>query len=277
LRLTLAPDAVAEDYTLEKPFRLVFDVYRSDGAPVAAIAPAERKQPRGEGVHTIVIDPGHGGSNIGAQGPTGTLEKDLTLQLANTLKSQLQRSLPVRVLLTRDEDAELPLGTRVAMANQQKADLFISLHLNSSPASDAHGTETYFLSLVASDEFAARTAEAENAAGDPLTDLQLILWDLAQSHHLAESQRLAGLIQEELNEELELVNRGVKQAPFRVLMGAAMPAVLVELGFLTNPREEERLLDPLYRTRLADALVDALSRYKAIREGVPPAAEETLR
>ena len=183
----------------------------------------------------------------------------------------------MRVVLTRNEDAELPLDTRVAVANQQKADLFISLHLNSSPGRGAQGAETYFLNLVASDERAAQAAQAENDSGDPLTDLQLILWDLAQSHHMAESQRFAGLIQEELNEALELRNRGVKQAPFRVLMGAAMPAVLVELGFLSNPQEEERLLDPLYRSRLADALVDAVSRYKAVREGVPTATEETLR
>ncbi len=275
VRLTLAPDAVAEDYTLERPFRLVFDVYRgANRAPgTAAVPPPPR--PSDDGIRTIVIDPGHGGSNIGAEGPAGALEKELTLQLARTLRSHLERRMPVRVVLTRNEDAELPLDTRVAMANQQKADLFISLHLNSSPGQSAQGAETYFLNLVASDERAAQAAAAENA--DPLTDLQLILWDLAQSHHMAESQRLAGLIQEELNEALELRNRGVKQAPFRVLMGAAMPAVLVELGFLSNPLEEERLTDPLYRSRLAGALVDAVSRYKAIREGVPPATQETLR
>ncbi len=277
VRLTLAPDAVAEDYTLERPFRLVFDVYRGARAPaVAAVAPPPPPRRRA-GIRTIVLDPGHGGSDTGAKGPAGALEKELTLQLARTLRSQLQRRLPVSVVLTRAEDAELPLDTRVAVANQQKADLFISLHLNSSPERNAQGAETYFLSLVASDERAARAAAAENASGDPLTDLQLILWDLAQSHHMAESQRLAGLIQEELNEALELRNRGVKQAPFRVLMGAAMPAVLVELGFLSNPREEERLLDPLYRSRLADALVDAVSRYRAIHDSRLPAVEESLR
>jgi N-acetylmuramoyl-L-alanine amidase len=276
VRLTLAPDAVAEDYTLDGPFRLVFDVYRGTArAPATASLPKTARQ-RDARLRTIVIDPGHGGSNIGAQGAAGALEKELTLQLARTLRSELERRLPVRVVLTRNEDAELPLDTRVAVANQQKADLFISLHLNASPGRNAQGAETYFLNLVASDERAAQSARSENA-GDPLTDLQLILWDLAQSHHMAESQRLAGLIQEELNKALELRNRGVKQAPFRVLMGAAMPAVLVELGFLSNPREEERLTDPLYRSRLAGALVDAVSRYKAMREGTPQPDEETLR
>ena len=276
VRLSLAPDAVAEDYTLDRPFRLVFDVYRGAPAtPAAAARPAPARR-RGGGIRTIVIDPGHGGSNTGAQGPAGTLEKELTLQLARAFSAQLQRRLPVRVVLTRNEDAELPLDTRVAVANQQKADLFISLHLNSSPGQGVQGAETYFLSMVASDDRAAQSAQAENA-GDPLIDLQLILWDLAQSHHMTESQRLAGLIQEELNEALELRNRGVKQAPFRVLMGAAMPAVLVELGFLTNPREEERLNDPLYRARLADALVDAVSRYRALRDNAPQGDQETLR
>ena len=276
VRLTLAPDAVAEDYTLERPFRLVFDVSRGAArAPAAAAQPQPVRQ-RDNRIRTIVIDPGHGGSNMGAKGPGGALEKELTLQLSRTLRTELERRLPVRVVLTRNEDAELPLDTRVAVANQQKADLFISLHLNASPGGGAQGAETYFLSLVPSDERAAQAALSENA-GDPLTDLKLILWDLAQSHHMSESQRLAGLIQEELNQALELRNRGVKQAPFRVLMGAAMPAVLVELGFLSNPREEERLSDPLYRARLAGALVDAVSRYKAMREGAPVPAAETLR
>ena len=280
VRLTLAPDAVAEDYTLEQPFRLVFDVYKGAAQTAGGATPLPLPQPprRSEaGIRTIVVDPGHGGSNIGAEGPAGALEKELTLQLARTLRSQLERRLPVRVVLTRNEDADLPLDTRVAVANQQKADLFISLHLNASPGQSAQGAETYFLNLVASDERAAEAARSENAAGDPLTDLQLILWDLAQSHHMSESQRLAKIIQEELNEALELRNRGVKQAPFRVLMGAAMPAVLVELGFLSNPREEERLADPQYRSRLAGALVDAVSRYRAMRGGATPVGAETLR
>jgi N-acetylmuramoyl-L-alanine amidase len=106
-------------------------------------------------------------------------------------------------------------------------------------------------------------AAAGGAGADPLYDLQLILWELAQSHHLAESQRLAALIQEELNSTLSLRDRGVRQAPFRVLMGAAMPAVLVELGFLSNPEEEARLQNPAYRAELIEALVRAITRYRA--------------
>lgn len=299
LRLFLRPGARAESYTLERPFRVVFDVYRGEsqsrreeGTQTSLRPP----QPR-SGLHTIVLDPGHGGQESGAVGPSGVAEKDLTLLLARALRQRLQSRLPVRVVLTRNNDVDLPLEARTAIANQNKADLFLSIHLNSAAGvhAQAGGAETYFLSLQASDERAAQAAEIENRAsaqdtsdgteavsppavsdaGDPLYDLQLILWDLAQSHHLSESQRLARLIQEELNSTLGLRDRGVKQAPFQVLMGAAMPAVLVELGFLSNPQEEQRLQDPAYRAQLVDALVRAISRYRALIEGgsVPSTAD----
>ena len=276
IRLELAPGAEADDYILRKPFRLVFDVYRATVAPGAeTLAPSSR---RSTGIRTIVVDPGHGGDDTGAIGPAGSAEKDLTLILARTLRRHLLRRMSVKVALTRDEDVELPPDTRAALANQQKADLFISLHLNSVMEADAHGAETYFSSLEASDEQAALAAAAANRSGDgdPLYDLQLILWDLAQSHHLDASQRLASLIQEELNLALGLRNRGVKQAPFRVLLGAAMPAVLVELGFLSNPSEETKLQDPEYREQLVEALVRALMRFRAQTAKLSAAVDETL-
>ena len=268
VRIELAPETRAESYVLEQPFRLVFDVVRMerDQAEAEEVPEIEPLEPH-QGIRTIVIDPGHGGGESGAVGPAGEAEKDLTLELAHALRARLVERFPVRVVLTRDEDASLPLDTRSAIANQNKADLFVSIHLNSSLGSRARGAETFFLSMEASDARAAEVAAAENraaAAGDedPLYDLQLILWDLAQSYHLAASQRVAALIQEELNTTLGLRDRGVKQAPFRVLMGAAMPAVLVELGFLSNPEEEERLKDPAYRGELVEALVRAIGRYR---------------
>lgn len=289
--LDVAPGAVVEHYQQQGPFRLVFDVYQRVAAgPDAPIAPPPQ-------VPTIVIDPGHGGVETGAIGPAGTHEKELTLLLAQSLARELQRRLPVRVELTRDEDADLPLDTRAAIANQHRAALFISIHLNSSLGAGAHGAETYFLSLDATDARAAASARAENARAenrpgggglaappegapegapevgafaDP--DLQLILWDLAQTRHLTESQRFANLVQAELNGALGLRDRGVKQAPFRVLMGAAMPAVLVELGFLSNPDEERKLLAADYRGQLVEALVRAVSRYQG-RATEPPRAE----
>ena len=268
--LRLAPGAAADSYTLDSPFRLVFDVHAAAAAGPGEAVPELGDPEPPAGIRTIVLDPGHGGSETGAIGPSGVAEKELTLRLARSLKERLESGLGVRVVLTRDEDASLPLETRTAIANQNKADLFVSLHLNSALGAAARGAETYFLSATASDERAARSAAAENrpaegaAAGDdPLYELQLMLWDLAQSHFLSQSQRLATLIQGELNSALELRDRGVKQAPFVVLMGAAMPAVLVELGFLSNPEEEQRLQDPAYRSELTAALARAIGRYKS--------------
>jgi N-acetylmuramoyl-L-alanine amidase len=281
VHIQLVPDAEVESYLLDNPFRLVFDVHRKSAAPVPAGATPVIADLRSN-TRTIVVDPGHGGTETGAIGPGGIAEKELTLVLARDLEARLTQRLPVRVVLTRTDDSKLPLDSRTAIANQNKADLFVSLHLNSSLGSGAHGAETYFLSSQATDTRAESAATSENsggaaaaapggggAAGAPAPldtgqetqDLQMILWDLAQSHHLAESQRFAGLVQAELNQALELKDRGVKQAPFRVLMGAAMPAVLVELGFISNPDEEAKLQNPAYRADLVEALVRAIARY----------------
>lgn len=277
IRIQLAPGAQASNYVLENPFRIVFDVHLPSQAPVPVVpgpAPAQDTP----GVRMIVLDPGHGGTETGAIGPSGIQEKELTLTIARELEARLESQLGVRVVLTRNEDANVPHDTRTAIANQNKADLFISLHLNSSLGSGAHGAETYFLSAEASDAAAARMAEAENtpdpslpeeAAGPEAQDLELILWDLAQTHHLLESQRFAAMIQGELNQTLQLRDRGVKQAPFRVLNGAGMPAVLVELGFISNPDEEKKLQDAAYRAELVASLTRAIGRYKAMVENRP--------
>ena len=288
VRIQLATGAQASNYVLENPFRLVFDVHLPSHATAPPAAGTVARPPDRPGIRTVVVDPGHGGSESGAVGPSGVLEKDLTLALGRELKPRLE-ALGVRVVLTRTEDETLPLDTRTALANQNKADLFISLHLNSSLAPGAQGAETYFLSAEASDAATARLAEAENAtapglpegaSGAEAQDLELILWDLAQTHHLLESQRFAAMIQGELNQALQLRDRGVKQAPFRVLNGAAMPAVLVELGFINNPEEEKSLQDASYRAGLVAALARAVGRYKALVEApterpvpTPPAGE----
>lgn len=281
VRLQLMPGAEVQSYVLENPFRIVLDVHQPSSVEVPT--PTVARPRLAPGIRTIVIDPGHGGTETGAIGPSGIQEKELTLTLARDLEARLEQS-GIRVILTRNEDANVPHDNRTAIANQNKADLFISIHLNSSLGSGAYGTETYFLSAEATDATAARAAAAENTAAAPepdgtpsdpeaMEDLQLILWDLAQSHHMAESQRFAKLVQGELNQALQLRDRGVKQAPFRVLMGAAMPAVLVELGFLSNPDEERKLQDPEYRGDLIAALARAIQRYKALVENKPdPAA-----
>jgi N-acetylmuramoyl-L-alanine amidase len=281
VRIQLAQEAQASSYVLENPFRIVFDVHLPSQTPAPVVpGPAPGEPAQGPGVRTIVLDPGHGGTETGAIGPSGIQEKELTLTIARELEARLESQLGVRVVLTRNEDATVPHDTRTAIANQNKADLFISLHLNSSLGSGAHGAETYFLSAEASDAAAARMAEAENTApagqalpegttGLEAQDLELILWDLAQTHHLLESQRFAAMVQGELNQTLQLRDRGVKQAPFRVLNGAAMPAVLVELGFISNPDEEKKLQDPAYRAELTASLTRAIGRYKALVEHKP--------
>ncbi|HEX4956317.1 MAG TPA: N-acetylmuramoyl-L-alanine amidase [Thermoanaerobaculia bacterium] len=272
LRLRLAPEVRASHYTLDEPFRIVFDL-----AATGEGATSLGAQRGAGGLTTIVIDPGHGGTETGAIGKGGAVEKELALALALALERRLEAELPgVRVVLTRTEDLLLPLAERAAIANQNKADLFISIHLNSSAGGRPTGAETYFLSLQASDRLAAAAAERENPPGGG-TDgadseesaLALILWELAQAEHLAESQRFAGLVQAELNQALGLKDRGVKQAPFSVLMGAAMPAVLVELGFLSNPEEEARLKEEPYREQLVTAVARAVARYQATREPAP--------
>ena len=279
VRLLLVEGAEAADpyqltrssRTARDDFRLVFDVSRQQ-AQIAA--PRVSTRADDDTLRTIVLDPGHGGAEQGAIGPTGNEEKVLTLILAKALKRKLEESLPVRALLTRNEDADLPLDTRTALANQHEADLFLSIHLNSSPDPSAHGAETYFLATQASDAEAMALAEAENrsaktteTAGAEADEfgLQLMLWDLAQSDHLAASQSLARLVQYELNEAMGLTNRGVRQAPFAVLMGATMPAVLLELAFISNPAEENQLQDPAYRSELLDAVVRAVTRFQAQR------------
>lgn len=279
--IQLIPGAQASSYVLENPFRLVFDVHMPSQTPSPS-TPSLRPTQRPAGINTVVIDPGHGGTETGAIGPSGVQEKELTLTIARELEASLESRLGIRVVLTRNEDANVPHDARTAIANQNQADLFISVHLNSSLGAGAHGAETYFLSADASDARAARRAEAENAGEasegasgtSNLTsgmdqDLELILWDLAQTHHLLESQRFAAMIQGELNQTLQLRDRGVKQAPFRVLNGAAMPAVLVELGFVSNPDEEKKLQDSAYRAELIASLTRAISRYKALVEKKP--------
>lgn len=278
VRLDLAPGVEADSYALNAPFRIVVDLFRAREGEVAEAPVVPRPTPRRRGLQTIVLDPGHGGEETGAIGPSGTPEKELTLALARSLAERLRQELGVEVVLTRNDDVQLPLDARSAIANQRQADLFISIHLNATVRGQARGAETYFLALAATDARAADLARQENLAGgdgaaEPGSeefDLQLLLWDLAQSRHLEASQRFATHVQAELNSALDLPDRGVKQAPFRVLMGAAMPAVLVELGFLTNGAEERQLRDPAYRARLVDSLVRAIARFRAEMSGGAP-------
>ncbi len=239
-------------------------------APAAPAKPAPRASEPELAVRTVVIDPGHGGENPGARGPGGTVEKDIALGIARRLRAELVNARGLQVFLTRDKDVDMDLDDRTAIANNYKADLFVSIHANASRARGAKGSEVYFLSYQASDDDSRRTAQLEGAA-DPLpeaavgADLALILWDMAQAEHLEESSALASRIQEELAVVTGSEGRGVKQAPFRVLVGAAMPAVLVEIAFISNPEEEKLLASEAYQAKIAGSLARGIERYRRER------------
>ena len=222
----------------------------------------------------VVVDPGHGGEDDGARGRKGLLEKDVALQLAGELARQLTEA-GIESHLTRDSDVFIPLWDRARIANAQGADLFISLHLNADRSRLARGSEVYFLSLGPGDRLAAELAAVENAGGappaeqDPDNVVAGILSDLSQKAYLQDSERLAVAIQAQLNQLGGIKQRGVKQAPFVVLRGAAMPAVLVETAFISNPKEEAKLMDPAFLRRVAQAITRGVRRYFAAGVTMP--------
>ncbi|MGQ9834713.1 MAG: N-acetylmuramoyl-L-alanine amidase [Thermoanaerobaculaceae bacterium] len=215
----------------------------------------------------VVLDPGHGGEDQGAKGPNGLLEKDLTLAIAKAVASRLQEA-GVTVRLTREGEETVALSDRVAFANRLQADCFVSIHANAAPARGARGAETYFMSLDASDPEAAQAAARENASAG---QVQLILWELAHVAKQEASSRLALELQTRLNQLSGIRDRGVKQAPFAVLTGATMPAVLVEVGFLTNPEEELRLASSTEQARIASALTEGILAFLNTRVAAVPA------
>ncbi len=233
-----------------------------------ATAAGRPRQSPEQAHRTIVIDPGHGGLETGAVGSLGSKEKDITLPLSRMLKSIIERNLAYRVVLTRDRDVDVPLERRAAIANNERAFLFISLHANGFQGRQARGAETFFLSLNATDEEARRLAYLENnsseleeigAGGED--DIMMILWDMAQANYLKQSSQLAELIQNELNTLGGTLNRGVKQAPYKVLTGVACPAVLVEVAFLSNPDEERKLVTAGFQSAVAQAIYSGLAKY----------------
>ena len=278
----------ARAYPLSGPDRLVVEIGRVPAVSGLAPAPAP---PAASPAWTIVVDAGHGGAETGAIGPGGLQEKEITLQIARRVASAIPRLLSARVVLTRTSDNVISLDDRTAVANHEKADLFLSIHANSSHVTGAHGSETYYLSLEASDRLAQEVASAENQPppGPSTTPgpsrgpaLDFILWDLAQSAHIKESSELAEAIQKELNVVSGTENRGIKQAPFRVLVGATMPAVLVETAFISNAEEEKKLSSAVFQQNVADAIARAVAGVFAKRRSplprtptVPPSTART--
>jgi N-acetylmuramoyl-L-alanine amidase len=220
----------------------------------------------GLGIRRIVIDPGHGGKDPGTSSPRGLKEKDIVLKVARKVAGKLKASLGCEVVLTRDSDIFIPLEERTAIANSKEGDLFLSIHVNAAPQSTVHGIETYVLDL-ASNKDAMRLAALENAtSARQLSDLQSILVDLLNNSKLHESVKLAEQVQEEMVSGLgrkysHINDLGVKKAPFIVLIGAQMPAILTEIAFLSNPVEEKRLKSDQYLNQVADHISSGISQY----------------
>jgi N-acetylmuramoyl-L-alanine amidase len=263
-------------YTLKNPDRLVLEIVPREAAPgPAQTVPPALPVPT-PATRTVVIDPGHGGEETGAIGPGNVFEKDVTLDISRRLAAVIAAA-GLRPVLTRSSDTVVALDERAAIANHEKAAVFLSIHGNSSRAAGASGSETYYLSLAASDKLSDAVAQQENSSpGTPAPstsgDLDFILWDMAQSAHLRESAALAESIQNELNTLLHTENRGIKQAPFRVLVGATMPAVLVETAFLSNPEEARKLAKPEFRQSVAEAIGRAVAAFVKLHPGEPAPA-----
>ncbi len=291
VRLVLEADG-ARDYSaqlLAEPNRLVIDVHgkaadmskgnalteaanQNFGALLgdtnrAAGSQLSLSRELGLKINRIVIDPGHGGYDTGTMGPRGLLEKNLCLDVALRLGQMIEENIPgAQVVYTRKDDRHVPLEERTAMANDANADLLISIHANSSASREIRGVETYYMSMASSRE-ARELAARENEFGQAsLHDLPDLLKKIASSDKIAESKQLAGEIQNALSQRLQLVsrqetNRGVKRAPFIVLTGANMPAVLSEISFVSNANDENLLLEGAQRQRVAEGLYRGIAAY----------------
>jgi len=213
-------------------------------------------------VQTVVIDAGHGGHDVGAVGAQGIMEKDVNLGVARELRRYLKQNSDLEVVLTRDSDEYLELADRAEVANSNDGDLFLSLHCNSWFNDGARGLETYFLSPARSDWAKSVEAAENGAASEQPNDVEFIVWELVQNRFISSSSQLAEIIQSEVSREMGMPNRGVRQAGFRVLVGAYMPAVLLELGFLSHGTEERQLGDRSYQRELAAAIGEAIIVYR---------------
>jgi len=289
VRLTIEADLsrvrLYQVYNVADPFRIVIDIYPKDKtAPAAAEASAPEPKPKtpqpaqpvrggyslarqlGLGVRTIILDPGHGGSDPGCLDPAGPQEKDLNLDIALRLKAILETETDLSVILTRETDIHVPLETRTIVANQRKADLFISIHVNAFRSKTRRGIESFFLNFSpdpAVNELAAR----ENATTTKtIGEMDKIIKKIAQNSRIIESRALAEKIQANLVQYLarryaNVKDLGAKGGPFWTLLGSEMPSILVEVAHLSNPDESKRLQDPAFRQNAARGIFEGIAAY----------------
>lgn len=288
VRLTIEADMARvrryEIFNLFDPFRIVIDIYPKDtppGSPMITTPPPAEKIPKpaqparggyslarqlGLGVRTIILDPGHGGADPGCLDPAGPQEKDLTLDIALKLKAILEAESDLAVLLTRETDIRVPLETRTIVANQQKADLFISIHVNAFRLKTRRGIETFFLNF-SPDPMVNELAAKENATTTKtIGEMEKIIKKIAQNSRIVESRELAQMIQTDLTKSLsrrytDVKDLGAKGGPFWTLLGSEMPSVLVEVAHLSNPVEAKRLQDPAFRQNVARGIFEGIKSY----------------
>jgi N-acetylmuramoyl-L-alanine amidase len=255
----------------------------ADATPARAAAPmadGETSLVRALGlkIGRIVIDAGHGGHDSGTIGADGIEEKDVVLDVALRLGKLLSERLGAEVIYTRSDDTFIPLETRTAIANKAQADLFLSIHANSSPDASARGVETYYLNFT-SDPTALDVAARENAVSDQsIHQLSDLVKKIALKDKIAESREFASDVEGSLYTGLAkgnagLKDRGVKKAPFVVLIGANMPSILAEISFVTNPKDASQLAQPEYRQRVAESLYKGVARYQGGLSGTKPPTE----
>ena len=268
-------------FSLNSPFRIVIDIWekkdenkKEEATILENIKNVAKNGDKHDllkqfalGVKKIVIDAGHGGIDVGALGIVrGTYEKTITLQIAKKVKHRIEQELKCEVVMTRDRDKTLSLEERTAIANKEGADLFVSIHTNSNLSQHPYGIETYFLSL-ATDKNSISVAARENSVSEKsIGDLEMILSSLMKNSKINESRMLAEYVQKNLYNEMnpkysKIKNKGVKQAPFYVLLGARMPSILIETSFISNERECKRLKRADYQNDLADGIVKGIKEY----------------
>ena len=290
-RLSIHLDKLAKDYKdfqLENPYRIVIDIKggevkvssKPSVSAKKAVSPKKKKTVRitkkvvsskpsssGLKIKTIVIDAGHGGKDPGAIGRRGTREKNIVLDIAKRLARMLKEKSDIKVILTRKGDYFLTLDERTRIANANNADLFVSIHANASLSRKFRGFEIYFLSDKASDKEAEAVAKIENSVinlepNRKKDNLSMILWSMSLNEFMNESSEVCSIIAKEVPKTTGIKNRGVKQAGFYVLKGARMPAVLVEVAFISNPKEENKLRTRTFREKMAKAIFNGIMKYK---------------
>lgn len=259
------------------PFRIVIDIYPLETAPDAGAgkSPQPAKPTKegysmarqlGLGIQRIVIDPGHGGKDPGTMGKSGTMEKIIVLDICQRLRNLLQAHDGLEIIMTRESDIYVPVENRTVIANQKRADLFVSVHANSNPSKKRSGVETFYLNF-SKDPSVIETAALENATSTKnLSEMKSILEKIAKNSKIMESKELANNIQENLVVALrkrhkDVIDLGYKGGPFWVLIGVETPSVLVEVSYLSNTKDEARLKNAQYRQSIAQGIYNGIKEY----------------